>query len=243
MQQKTYSVIIVEDELPARKLLSGYLTTFPELKITATARNGEQALKLLSENSYDLAFMDIDLPVITGIEVLENLTTELPYLIFTTGHDSYAVRAFELGGLDYLLKPYSAQRFKEAIVRFKKVQESKKKKQLTYINYCLAFKENYKQHLIAFEDIVYISSHSKHSVIHTKKKEFETAMLLKDIQSKLPENMFLRIHKQFIINFMYLSKLQHDSGGQYLAQLRNDDETSLPVGKKSIMDLKNILKI
>ena len=99
-----YSVFITEDMIHARDLLIAYIKTRPELELQGIAKNGEEALEELSRKNYDLLLLDINLPILSGIEVLEQLK-KIPYIIFTTAYDKYAIRAFEFGAIDYLLKP------------------------------------------------------------------------------------------------------------------------------------------
>ncbi len=119
---KTFSVIIAEDELPARKLLEKFVNSHPELTLAKTVTNGRDALKVLSEDSFDLLLLDINLPVMSGIEVLENLN-RIPYVIFTTAYNEYAVQAFDIGAVDYLLKPIFQKRFNKAVDRFITIQK------------------------------------------------------------------------------------------------------------------------
>lgn len=117
-----YSVIMAEDELPARTLLTGFVKTRPELILQAVAKNGEEAVQSLSSAIYDLLLLDINLPVFSGIEVLEKIT-QIPYVIFTTAYSHYAVKAFEIGAIDYLHKPFSLERFNRAIDRFLSIKQ------------------------------------------------------------------------------------------------------------------------
>ena len=131
--EEKYSVFIAEDEYPARKILTDFIAKRPELELTGIAKNGKQALQMLSEENnseacrYDLLLFDIQLPVLSGIEVLERLEN-IPYVIFITAHNEYAVKAFEMGIIDYLIKPFTEIRFNQAIEKF-----------LMFIRYNLAY--------------------------------------------------------------------------------------------------------
>lgn len=238
-----YSVIIVEDETPSREILKKNLSEFPEFKLQNIARNGKDALQILNENKYDLLFLDINLPLMSGLEVLDNLKKDLPYIIFVTGYDKYAMKAFEIGAIDYLLKPYTKERFRQSINRFISFKKENKRYDLNYEKHCLPFKENRTQCLVAFNDIIYISSHGKHTVVHTEEKDFDSATLMKDIESKLIPDMFMRIHKQYIINIYYITKLKSSSGGRYIAILKDSDENALPVGRIFMQPLKKKLEV
>ncbi len=242
MENKKYTVLIVEDMIDARELIASFVEKRPELTLKATARNGEEALKLLRENNYDLALMDIHLPILSGIEVMEKLD-RLPYIIFTTAYDNYAIKAFELGAIDYLLKPIEEERFNRAIHRFTRITSSGGTEAASTRDVALSFRENRRVCLVPHEDIIYCSAHGKHCIIHTEEKDFDASMMLKDAEEKLPPDSFLRIHKGFIVNTHAIASLIHDQGGQYIARIRDADDTVLPVGRAYVQNLKEKLRL
>jgi DNA-binding LytR/AlgR family response regulator len=241
MEDKIYSVMIAEDELPARELLIDYLMTRPEFRLSGIAKNGEDALKIISACKCDLLLLDIQLPVLTGIEVLERLEN-IPHVIFTTAYDRYALKAFEFGAVDYLLKPFSLERFNQSADRFLAAVSKGQRKKTAY-DIGLSFKEGGRHYLVSYGEIIYLSSHAKRTVIHTEGRDFETAGILKDIEKKLPENLFVRIHKQYVANLMHVSNLEHIIGGQYIAYMKDRDESPLPVGRSFAPSLKNRMRI
>jgi YesN/AraC family two-component response regulator len=121
--KRVFSVFIAEDEYPARKLLTDFIANRPELKLNGIAKNGKEALQMLASHSsseepvYDLLLFDIHLPIISGIEVLEKIE-KIPYIIFITAYSQYALRAFEIGAIDFILKPFEFKRFNQAIDKF-----------------------------------------------------------------------------------------------------------------------------
>ena len=239
-KSKVVSALIVEDELPARKLLMRFLKDYSQIELNGIARSGEEALQMLKDEVYDLLFLDIHLPDMSGIEILENID-EPPYIIFTTAYDKYAVKAFELGAVDYLLKPIAKERFDNAVKRFFSFQqlnsENKKISDLAF-----SFRENRKNYLISHQDIIYVSSQGKRSVIHTEERDFETSQLMKEIEGKLPEDSFIRVHKQYMVNRDYISHVQHDIGGMYQLMLRDEDDNKLPVGRTYLSDVKKSMQ-
>ena len=114
MQNDLFTVFIAEDEQPARDLLLDYIFKREELKVEGWSKDGEETYNKLCEKEYDLTFLDINMPKMSGIEVLEKLKNP-PYVIFTTAYDEYAIKAFEFGAIDYLLKPFSQERFNSAV--------------------------------------------------------------------------------------------------------------------------------
>ena len=121
-EKKKFSVFIAEDELPARKLLEKFVDDNPDLALSKIVNNGQDALDTLKKETFDLLLLDINLPVMSGMEILEHLET-IPYVIFTTANEQYAVKAFDIGAIDYLLKPFTQKRFNKAIDRFTAAQK------------------------------------------------------------------------------------------------------------------------
>ncbi|PJZ52101.1 LytR/AlgR family response regulator transcription factor [Leptospira adleri] len=239
---KEWKAIIVEDEAPTRELLVNFCLSRPELKLCKVAKDGEEAFQFLQEESFDLAFLDINLPVMSGLEVLEKLENP-PYVIFVTAFRDKAIDAFELGALDYLLKPFSKDRFYKAVDRAVEFLQNKKSQSsgnaFNEHGLFILEKENY--FLIPYTDIIYIASRDNFSVIHTEEREYITYKSLKSLEAKLPSNQFLRIYKQYIINLQKLSHLQSDTMGNYVVYLKDEDETQLPVGRKYIAKIKELL--
>ncbi|MCP4151440.1 MAG: response regulator transcription factor, partial [bacterium] len=234
---KKYKIFIAEDMAPARKRVRKLAAARLELEPADAAKNGEEAMRMLLSKNYDLLLLDIQLPVISGIEIVERLE-QVPYVIFITAYDRYAVKAFELGAIDYLLKPFSVERFNQAIDRFLDTKTTSRNPQLPLHNYSLTFKEKRIQFVLPFTDIIYISSSGKQNIIHTEKKDFQTSGMIKHIEVKLPPGIFVRVHKQFIVNIHFVVSIKHDVGGQYIAIIKDSDESVVPVGRTFLDRLK-----
>lgn len=233
-------VIVVEDEAPTRDLLVRYILDRPELKLAGIARDGEEAVEVMTATEFDLVFMDINLPRLSGFEALEKVD-KTPYVIFTTALNDRAIEAFELGAIDYLLKPFSQDRFGKSVERamqfFKKTAEEpgRGKKNGLFITE----KENY--FLVPFADIIYVSSHDNASVIHTADRDYMTYSSLKLMETRLPTDQFFRIYKQYIINVAHVLKVQSDLSGNYTVFLKDEDESQLPIGRKYLSQFKEFL--
>jgi DNA-binding LytR/AlgR family response regulator len=241
-EEAHYTVLIAEDEVPARELLVDLLLTRPELKLSGIARNGEEALRKLSEGEYDLALMDIHLPAMSGIDVISRLKS-IPGVIFTTAYEQYAVSAFDFGAVDYLLKPFTADRFNQSIEKFLNLRKTGERPLAAGPETGLALKYGGKHHIKPYQEIIYVTSHGKNSVIHTAAEDIESPMILKDVEQRVPADQFIRIHKQHIVNIRYISSLESYIGGQYIAYLCDNDESSLPVGRKYAGYLKSRLRL
>ncbi len=236
------NVLIVEDNAQTAERLLKYVNEHPKLHCSSVVDTGEKALKLLLENAYDLLALDVHLPDMSGIEVLENLSSH-PYVIFITAYDKYAVKAFDLGAVDYLLKPFSKERFDKAIERY---LIAKQKSSNSFTNpgeLGLSLKDRSAHYLIPFDDIVYISSHGKHTVVHTTHEDIEVAKIFKDIEIRLSPDNFIRIHKQYLVNIIYFINLEHTQSGHYLLRLKDEDETVLPVGRTYSAEVKERLLV
>jgi two-component system, LytTR family, response regulator LytT len=244
-EEKIFSVFIAEDEVPARELLVDYLVTRPELQLSGIARNGEEAFEKLSRQDFDLVFMDINLPRLTGIEVLDRLKN-VPYVIFTTAYKHYAIRAFDMGAVDFLLKPFDMERFNRSVDKFihlkvASVRKDQADRSMPEIG--LTYRDRGRHRILPHGDIVYACSRGKNSVLHTVAGTVEVPMMLKDLEIKIPAEMFVRIHKQHIVNLRFISEVEYYIGGQYIAYLKDEDDSALPVGRKYAPYLKSRLNL
>lgn len=232
-----YEVLIAEDEAPARELITDYLLTRQELRLAGIARSGDEALRELSSREYDLVFMDIHLPRMSGIEVIERLS-RIPYVIFTTAYDRYALRAFDLGAVDYLLKPFSAERFDQSVDKFICSRKAEGHPSTNGLDMLVNFREGGRHHILSCADIIYVTSYGRKSIVHTGSEDIEIPMLLKEIEARVPGDIFARVHKRYLVNIRHVGALEYYIGGQYLLYLKNHDETPIPVGKKYASLLK-----
>ncbi len=241
MKDNIISVFIAEDEQLARDLLLDYIFKRSELKMVGWSKNGQETYEKLCEKKYDLLFLDINLPILSGIEILEKIN-DPPYVIFTTGYDEYAIKAFEFGAVDYLLKPFSEERFNSAVDKALTIIKNNTVHSIPLTRLGLSFKAEENHYIIAYEDIVYISSHGRHSFIHTRTKVYDTSQSLKNISNKLPDDIFIRIHKQYVVNLKSISHIQYLIGGQYAAFLKDPAKTTLTIGRVYVPILRNKLK-
>ncbi|MBI3195668.1 MAG: response regulator transcription factor [Ignavibacteriae bacterium] len=215
--------IIIEDEPLAVKVLSDYILQVPFLDLQGTFKDAILATDYLQENTVDLIFLDIHLPKLKGIDFLKTLTHP-PAVIITTAYHQYAVEGFTLNVMDYLLKPFDFQRFLTAVTKVKakqggnlKLKESEGTKDFIFLNV------QKKKVRILFSEIVYIESQREYIKIKTTKKEYISKMSTHEIEGLLPENLFKRIHRSFIIS---LSKIE-----SYTADKVEVNGVSLPIGK------------
>ena len=238
--ESSLTAFVVEDELPARELMIDYILSRSELKLDGIARDGAEALEKLGNRDVDVLFLDIQLPDISGIEVLEQLR-RVRHVIFTTAYDSHAIRAFEFGAVDYLLKPIAEERFHQAVDRVISLRQAGKSGRPGRLG--LSIKEGDNHYVLPYHEIIYLSSSGKHTILHTTGRDHESARLLKELEESLPDDLFLRIHKQYLVNLSFISHIQHVIGGRYEAYLKDEDESTLPVGRQFADRLKKKLNI
>lgn len=208
-----FKTIIVEDETPARELLQMYLADMPEFEISASFSNAFQAFSYLQTNAIDLMFLDIQMPRMTGLELLRSLKFP-PKVILTTAYREYALDAFELDAIDYLLKPVSQERFLKSISKFHSSlgQASNGEiKPLQEDNAYVFIKVGKDQIRIYLKDILFIEGFKDFIKVYTAQKMYVAYDRLRYMEEKLPESRFMRIHKSFIVARERLDVLRNES--------------------------------
>lgn len=190
---KNYSCIIVEDEFPAIELLKRYLGNFSNWHIEAVFTDPIEANNFLASNHIDVLFLDIQLPKLTGMELL-NTIQKPPFVVITSAYPEHAVKAFELTAFDYLLKPYSFQRFVQTINRIQQQEQQKKEPEKFII-----VTENRQQIKLSHEDITYAESLREYVMIYHANGAVKTKMSIGKLSEILEPEAFIRIHRSFIV--------------------------------------------
>jgi DNA-binding LytR/AlgR family response regulator len=214
--------VIADDEYLALRILAQYIAGFAELELLAQFKNPLEAFSFLEKNPADLIFLDIQMPVLNGIDLVKKLSYK-PLVIFTTARHEYAVEAYELEVLDYLVKPIAPERFEKSVQ--KALQYKQHFKEEKTVSRFLLIKADYRIVQIAFEDIIFIEGLSEYIKIYTPGKKYITLAALKDIEQQLPATEFTRIHKSYL-----LAKKSIASYNAASVTLRN--QSVLPVGRK-----------
>jgi DNA-binding LytR/AlgR family response regulator len=203
----TYRCLIVDDEPPARKLLSDYVSKTPNLELAGVCSNGQEALRFLQEFPVDILLLDIRMPLMTGMDLLNELLDK-PLTIFVTAYEEYAVKGYELDVIDYLVKPVSFERFKKAIektVEYLSVQvspvESTEKPDYFFI------KTDTRIVKFLFSEIQAIEAQREYIKIITPTRKVMSLVSLTGIANALPAD-FVRIHRSFIINMRHIDEVQ-----------------------------------
>ena len=208
-----YNCLIVDDERPALKLLEAYIAKLPHLSLLASCENAMQAIAALQNNKVDLLFLDIQMPELTGLELLKVLKDKPP-VIMTTAYREFAVDGFALDVTDYLVKPFSFDRFVQATnkatewIKLKQTplntnQASEKPSQTT-INDHFFVRTNYKMEKVIFDEILYIESMREYVSIHTKDRRFVVNKSMNSMEEELPRGQFMRVHRSFIVGLPHI---------------------------------------
>jgi len=245
-------VIIVEDEKPARELVKAYLKDYDNIELIDECEDGFCGVKSVNNNKPDLIFLDIQMPKLSGFEVLE-LLDEVPEVIFTTAFDQYAIKAFELSAVDYLMKPFSRQRFKEALdkvfARFDKnkersgniVQLTETIKQTADTIERMFIKTGNKIDMVDVKDIVQVIAQDDYVDIVTADKKYLKKETMNYLEKALPSKMFSRVHRSHIININHINKIEKYGKESFVVILK--DGSSANISKSRIKELREQLGI
>jgi two-component system LytT family response regulator len=245
-------VIIVEDEKPARDLVKAYLKDFENLELIAECEDGFSGAKAINANKPDLVFLDIQMPKLSGFEMLE-LIDDMPEVIFTTAFDQYAIKAFELSATDYLMKPFSRKRFKEAIDKVMERFSQNKRKNENIIQLTENIKESAdviermfiktgnKIDKVDVNDVVQIIAQDDYVEVVTLDKKYLKKETMNYLEKALPKDLFSRVHRSHIININHINKIEKYGKESYAVILK--DGSSANVSKSRIKELREQLGI
>ena len=195
--RETKKCIIVDDEPAAHYVLANYIKQNPRLELVFQGYNGIEAMDYLRENPVDLMFLDINMPEISGMELLKIIPTH-PKTILTTAYSEYALESYEFGVIDYLLKPIYFPRFLKAVDRFFAVDGSKVKTEETVVNFVSVKVDGYFMD-IELDQLLFAQSFGNYVKLHTVKRTYLASITTSEFEKCLPEKNFMRIHKSYIV--------------------------------------------
>ena len=217
-----YKCIIIEDEPLAQNILKKYIGEHPTLELIAVCNDALEAQTVLTQENIDLLFLDINLPKLSGINFIKTLTRP-PSIIFTTAYPEFAVEGFELNAVDYLLKPFSFERFLKAVNRaFEKLNASPTQNSIeNQISY-IFLKADKKIHRVELETIHYIEAIGDYMKVVTDSGQLVVNETMKKLLEELPARSFMRVHKSFIISRNKIKYIE----GNYIQV----EDKSIPIG-------------
>ncbi len=247
---QTVKALIIDDEKLARDIVKKYLSSINNIELLGECTDGFDGVKKISELKPDLIFLDIQMPKITGFEMLE-LLDDPPAIIFTTAYDQYALNAFEVNAVDYLLKPFSLERFREAIDKAilnirNKSQHAKvihnlithTEKQNDYLQR-IVIKDGSKISIVPAENICWLEAQDDYVMIHANEGKFLKQKTMKFFEQNLSSKDFVRIHRSYIVRVDQIQKIELLEKESYQVKLHCD--AVLPVSKSGYSKLKDIL--
>ncbi len=195
MNEQRYKCLLVDDEHFALALLEKFIGDTPGLEIVAACKSPVRAIEILQSEPVDLLFLDIQMPILSGVNLLRSVSRK-PVTIFTTAYAQHAVDAFDLDAVDYLLKPYSFERFQHAV---NKAKDTLGRRSVAEIAGYLTVKADRQWVKIAFSDIRYIEGWKEYVKVFTDHEKIVTLESLTNLENTLPASHFLRVHKSFIV--------------------------------------------
>lgn len=247
---KKIRTIIIDDESPARELIKHYLQEMEHVEVIAECADGFNGLKSISSMKPDLVFLDIQMPRLTGIEMVEVLT-EKPEIIFTTAYDQFAIRAFELNAVDYLLKPFPKRRFLDAVKKAcDKIMSgtgnkepasqllAKKPEPVSPVNRIVVRKGN-AINLIPVEQIKFVEAQDDYVMIHHTSGKALKQQTMKFYEDNLSKTDFVRIHRSYIVRVEEIKRIEPYGKDNHIAILQSGDK--LPVSRAGFRHLKEEL--
>ena len=249
----TIRTVIVEDEKPARDLIKKYLEDFPNLELIGEYDNGFDGLKAINEMKPDAIFLDVQMPKLTGFEMLEVLEHH-PEVIFTTAYDQYAIKAFEQNAVDYLLKPFSSDRFKEAIGKLESKVDSKREKEPPQSGiekirqhliesdeklHRVVIKKTGKIHVISTRDINFLEAQDDYVMIYTDEGKYLKQQTMKYFEKHLDPEQFVRVHRSYIANITCIERIEPYEKTNFILILK--DGNKVPVSRSGMQVLKENL--
>jgi two-component system, LytTR family, response regulator len=241
--------VIIDDEKLGRDIIKNYLASIPSVELAAECANGFEGIKAINDLKPDLIFLDIQMPKINGFEMLE-IIEEPPVIIFTTAFDQYALKAFEVNATDYLMKPFSLDRFKEAVNKALKQIEMKepftnKAEALIKSNDSregyldrVVVKTNQKITIIPVSDITYMESQDDYVMLHTPQGKYLKQKTMKFFEERLDPKEFVRIHRTLIVRLKCVKQIELFEKESYRAILHTGEK--LAVSKTGYQKLKEI---
>lgn len=240
-------VLIVDDEELARGVVREYLGAHADIEIVGECANGFDAVKAITELEPDLVFLDIQMPKLNGFEVVELAGRKARY-IFVTAFDQYALKAFEIHAVDYLLKPFSQQRLSEAVAHARAsignppaletmvAEAATRNKPLERV----LIRDGAKVHIIATEKIDYIEAQDDYVQLSAGGKSWLKNQRLSELESQLDPHAFLRIHRSYIVNIEAISRIEQAGKDSHMAVLK--DDTRIPISRSGYQKVKSLIR-
>ena len=249
------TILITDDEAPARGELRYLLETLVPSATLHEARNGEEALEFLEKHQADVIFLDINMPGLNGLSVATVLSEKenSPIIVFATAYDQHAVEAFELAALDYVVKPFDENRLAKTLERInqavvgKEEQQNQLEKVRTYLKKAKvklsklwAERENENRILLDYSDIYWLEAEEKKVFAYTHNEKLLVRYTLKELEELLQEEPFARVHKASIISLNHIAEVVPWFSGNYMVRMKNATRTEVKMSRRYAVQLKEL---
>jgi two-component system LytT family response regulator len=243
---ETIRALIIDDEELARELIKNYLKNQTGIQIIGECENGFEGARSIAELKPDLVFLDIQMPKLNGFEMLE-LTDDPPEIVFITAHNDFAIRAFEMNAVDYLLKPYSQERLIAAVEKAREkilagVGKDKKINQLVQLPLTeklerIVVKTGTKIRVIPVDKIIYLEAQDDYIMVYTDEGKHLKQGTMKYYEDHLDESKFIRVHRSYIVRIDQVTQLEPYAKDNYILKLKNG--TALKISRNGLKNLKD----
>ncbi|MGV8084542.1 MAG: LytR/AlgR family response regulator transcription factor [Coriobacteriia bacterium] len=231
--------LVIDDEAPARSELRFLLEEAGGVEVVGEAGNAVEALQLIKAIPYDVLFLDIQMPGLTGVQLAAALSglSRPPAIVFVTAHSEHAVNAFEVNATDYLMKPVELPRLKQAISRLTPVREPLPKVER------IPVEKGGRKLLLNVADILYVMAKDDYSYLFTTTDRFLSTMSLAQLEEKLASAGFYRVHRRYLTNLGFVREVAPLDGGTLMLTLADNGRTQIPVSRRRVPGLKKALGI
>ena len=241
-------LLIIDDEDFAREVIKEYLEDISEIEIIGEFSDGFSGLKAINELNPDLVFLDVQMPKLSGFELLEVLEKK-PMIIFTTAYDQYAIKAFEMNAVDYLLKPFSKERFDAAIQKVSEKKNLRNEDSLSKLENSIDSKKEILNRIVvksrneievlAVDQVDYIEAQDDYVMIYTGEKKYLKQKTMNFFEKHLDSKTFLRVHRSYIVRLDRIQKIEPYEKSSSILVLKNGKK--VPVSRSGLSKLKTVL--
>jgi two-component system LytT family response regulator/two-component system response regulator LytT len=246
-------VLVVDDEKLARDRLAGFLAGTDDVTVVQ-ASDGVEALRMIEAEHPDLVFLDVQMPGMDGFEVLKTLRAPLPHIVFATAYDDYAIRAFEVGAVDYLLKPFARARVEDAVSRVRerlagaqarpdldslvaRLEERRK----IYVSQVPVYSGK-RILIVPVTDVLWFGVEYRLVYAHTSERAFMTNYTLRELEERLDPELFFRAHKSSLVNLRHVKEIVPWFGGRYKLVMRDTAASEVALSRAQARELRSKLR-
>ncbi len=251
-----YSVVIIDDEMPARLNLRSLLSQYKDFLVAGEASNGEDALQLCRETLPDIVLLDIQLQDMTGFEIAADLMelSKTPKIVFVTAYNEYAINAFECAAADYLLKPVDEGRFLKTIQKLRDELKNnphyalnsvhqllERHLQLEHSNRKITLEKDGKLYVLCLKDIIYIETEERNTKVISKRGEYITTTSMAEWEERLNQHGFFRPHRSFLINLDEIDEIVLWFNNSFQVKMRGTKDQTIPISRNKLKDFKELV--